>query len=145
MSPKDIKGLVYAFNTAQIDQIWTAIKFPVMRSAAVLNERSAESHVTTRERLYNQKFEEWSPEGPEREKHWSVLEKAFTTMKTWYDKTERKWLMGDTFSYANILAVSGLFMFKWVLCKDEWKRITTWHDGYWERLLVEVERECMVI
>ena len=143
--PEGTKGLISAFATMFSDQIRPAIKFPLVRVAEVLNERSAEYFLTTRQIHFNQKIEEWSPEGPEREKHWSIFEKALATGKAVYDKTEGKWLMGNTFSYADILTASGLFWFKRVLRDDEWKRIAAWHDGHWERLLADVERECKVI
>jgi len=140
--PKDTKGLICAFGAAYMDQFWPATKFPLVRSREILTERSAEYYLTTRQQYFSQKVEEWSPEGPERDQHWSIFEKAFTAVKKWYDKTDGKWLMGNTFSYADILAASGLFWFKMVLHDDEWKRLAAWHDGRWEKLLADVESEC---
>ena len=143
--PEGTKGLISAFATMLSDQIEPAKKFPVLRSKEALNERSAEYFLTTRQIHFNQKIEEWSPEGPEREKHWSIVEKALAACKAVYDKTEGKWLMGNTFSYADILVASRLLWFKRVLRDDEWKRIAAWHDGYWERSLADIERECKVM
>ena len=70
-----------------------------MRAKEILKERSAE-------------FAEISPEGSERDQHWAVFEKAFTTAKMWYDKTDRKWLMGNTFSYADVITATNLLWFK---------------------------------
>ncbi|KAL4062936.1 hypothetical protein V8B97DRAFT_1649565 [Scleroderma yunnanense] len=142
--PKDSQGLIRAFEAAYINQVMPAIKFLLLRAREIMNEPSVEYYTTTKEEHFKQKFEEFSPEGPERDQHWSVLEKGFTTIKTWYDNTDGKWLMGSTFSYADILAGSGLFWFKRVLHDDEWKRVAAWHDGHWKRLLADVERECKV-
>ena len=143
--PEDTKGLISAFGTMLLNQIFPVVKFLVLRSKEVLNERSAEYYLTKRQIHFNQKIEEWSPEGPERERHWSILEKTLAAWKAVYDKTEGKWLMGNTFSYADILTASLLFWFKRVLHDDEWKRVAAWHDGHWERLLADVERECKVM
>ena len=143
--PKGTEGLIGAFATVYPEQFRPAIKILLMRSMEVLNERSREYYLAAREEQFNQKMEDWSPEGPERDRHWSVIEKAFTTMKIWFDKSEGKWLMGNTFSYADILAATHLFWFKKVLHVDEWKKIAAWHDGQWERLLADVERECKVV
>ncbi|KAL4075528.1 hypothetical protein J3A83DRAFT_4369686 [Scleroderma citrinum] len=143
--PKDTKGLIRVFDTAYTDQILPALKFLLLRSREILRQPSAEYYTTTREKYFNQTFGELSPEGPERDQHWSALEKGFATVKTWYDKTDGKWLMGSTFSYADILAASGLFWLKKVLHDDEWKRVAGWHGGQWGRLLVDAERECKVV
>ena len=140
--PEDTKGLIHAFNTAHFGQLLPAIKFPLMRLGGVLRERSLKYYLTTRERYFNQQIEEWSPEGPEREQHWAVLEKAFETWMTWHGKTEGKWFMGNTFSYADVLVVSSLFWLKKVLHENEWNRIATWHDGQLKDLFADVEREC---
>lgn len=108
--------MICAFGAAYMDQFWPATKFPLVRSREILTERSAEYYLTTRQQYFSQKIEKWSPEGPERDQQWSIFEKAFTAAKKWYDKTDGKWLMGNTFSYADILAASGLFWFKKWCC-----------------------------
>ncbi|KIM62333.1 hypothetical protein SCLCIDRAFT_1215203 [Scleroderma citrinum Foug A] len=95
--PKDTNGLICAIESAYINQILLAYKFLVVRSVEVLRDRSAEFCVATREKYFNQKFAEFSPEGPERDQHWATLEKVYTTAKIWYHNTDGKWLMGDTF------------------------------------------------
>ena len=142
--PKDTKGLISAFDTAYVSQLWPAVKFPLLRGKEILREGSIEYYVSTRQRYFNLKSEEWSPEGPERDQHWSALEKAFATAKTWYDKTDGRWIMGDTFSYADILAASALVWLNKVLYDDEWRRLATWNDGEWGKLLADVKSECNV-
>ncbi|KAL4077577.1 hypothetical protein J3A83DRAFT_4388889 [Scleroderma citrinum] len=144
--PKDTKGLIRAFNTAEVDQIVPIRKFLFLRAREIFTGRSAEYFTTTREKYFNQKFEEFSPEGsPERDQHWSSLEKAFTTTKMWCNQSDGKWFMGNIFSYVDILAAARVFWLKKILHDDEWKRIARWHDGMWERVLVDVERECKVV
>ena len=142
--PKDTKSLISAFDIAYVGQIWPAVKFPLVRAKEILREGSVEYYLSTRQKYFNQKLEEWSPEGPERDQHWSALEKAFTTVKTWYDKTDGRWITGDTFSYADILVASSLVWLSKVLHDDEWRRLTTWNDGAWEKLLADVKSECKV-
>ncbi|KAF8844170.1 hypothetical protein BDN67DRAFT_963274 [Paxillus ammoniavirescens] len=57
-------------------------------------------------------------------------------------RQDGKWLMGDTFSYADILVACGLLCFKSIFREEEWKRICSWHGGKWEKLLVDVGKEC---
>ena len=142
--PKDTNGLICAVESAYFNQISLAYKFLVVRGVEVLGDRSAEFYATTREKYFNQKFADFSPEGPERDQHWAALEKVFTAAKTWYDKTDGRWLMGDTFSYADIVIACCLVWFKMVLHDDEWEKVAAWHDGQWGRLLADVESECKV-
>ena len=143
--PNDAKGLISAVETAVVYQVLPAYGFIVVRAVEILKKPSADFYATTRETFFNQKFAEFSPEGPERDKHWAALENACTTTKTWYDKTEGKWLMGETFSHADITIATIIFSFKKVLHEDEWERTAAWHDGHWARLLADVESECKII
>ena len=143
--PKDTNGFICAVESAHINQIPPVYEFLVVRSVEILRDRSAEFYATTREKYFNKKFAEFSPEGPERDQHWAALEKIYTTAKVWYDKTDGKWFMGDTFSYADIVIASFLFWFKKVLHDDEWEKLAARHDGQWRRLLVDVESECKAV
>ncbi|KAG2116443.1 uncharacterized protein F5147DRAFT_672848 [Suillus discolor] len=73
---------------------------------------------------------------------WALLEKGYNTAYEWYQKTDGKWFMGDTFSYADIIVACRLLWFKRVLKEDEWVRISSWHGGKWAQLLADVEKEC---
>ncbi|KAI6136162.1 hypothetical protein F5141DRAFT_1287992 [Pisolithus sp. B1] len=136
------KGLIRAFDAVLINLLRPVSKFPILRASEILSERSAEYYITAREEGLKEKFSEFSPEGPKREEHWVILEQIFSTSREWYDKEEGKWLMGDTFSYADIITAAGLFWLKSVLHGDEWEKIAGWHDGRWARLLADVEKEC---
>ncbi|KAI6154080.1 hypothetical protein BKA82DRAFT_998445 [Pisolithus tinctorius] len=139
------KGLILAFDTAASNLWKAAITFPLLRSSEILNERNAKFFITAREAGLKEKFSEFSPEGPKRDEHWAIFERAMETCKEWYDSLEGKWLMGDVFSYADILIATRLFWFKRVLHDDEWEKIASWHDGRWGTLLADVERECNVV
>ncbi|KAI6133672.1 hypothetical protein EV401DRAFT_1912660 [Pisolithus croceorrhizus] len=136
------KGLIRAFDAVLINLLRPVSKFPILRASEILSERSAEYYITAREEGLKEKLSEFSPEGPKREEHWVNLEQIFSTSREWYDKEEGKWLMGDTFSYADIITAAGLFWLKSVLHGDEWEKIAGWHDGRWARLLADVEKEC---
>lgn len=136
------KGLIYAFGNAVISLILPAAKFPIFRASQILNERSAEYYITTRQVMFKVKISEFSPEGPARDEHWAIIERAFNTYKEWYDEEVGTWLMGDVFSYADIFTGSILSWLKRVLHDDEWEKIVSWHDGKWGKLLADVEKEC---
>ncbi|KAI6031231.1 hypothetical protein BKA83DRAFT_2237106 [Pisolithus microcarpus] len=136
------KGLIRAFTSALINLLQPAAIFPIFRASQILNERSAEYYMATREVMFKQKISEFSPEGPKRDEHWAIIEQAFTTSKEWYVEEEGKWLMGDVFSYADIFTASILSWLNRVLHEDEWEKIASWHDGRWGKLLADVKKEC---
>ncbi|KAI6038813.1 hypothetical protein EDC04DRAFT_2868204 [Pisolithus marmoratus] len=139
------KGLIRAFDSAFVNIGRVAIAFAFLRVSQILNERSIEYFITTRETRLNQKISEFSPEGPKRDEHWTTLQRAMGTCKEWYDKEGGKWLMGDVFSYADILVASGLFWFKRIMHDDEWEKILSWDEGRWGKLLADVEKECELV
>ncbi|KAI6012639.1 hypothetical protein F5J12DRAFT_543642 [Pisolithus orientalis] len=140
--PNKSRGLIRAFDTAVISLLRPGVKLPIVRTSEILDERSAEYYITTREATFKEKFTEFSPEGPKRDENWAILERMFNASQEWYDKEVGKWLMGDVFSYADIIIAAVLFWFKRVLHDDEWEKIASWHDGRWAKLLVDVEKEC---
>ena len=140
--PRDTQSLIHAFDTVYIDLIRPAIKFLSLRAKEILKERSVEYFVTTREQNFNQELAEFSPEGPERDQHWAGLEKVFAAAKMWYDKSDGKWIMRDTFCYADIITATNLLWLKRTLHDDEWKKIAGWHDRRWEKFLADVASEC---
>ena len=141
--PEGSKGLITAFDSALEALEGDSFKFSLLRTSQNLNERSREYFVATREVAMGAKVDEWSPEGPTRDAHWKIIEKSYyDSAKAWYDKVEGKWVMGDTFCYADIILAARSLWFKRVYHDDEWQKIASLHDGKWERLLAEVEKEC---
>ena len=141
--PKGSKGLISAFESALGALRGAAFRFCILRSSEILNERSREYFVTTREVALGDKVDEWSTEGSKRDAHWAIIEKDFYgSAKKWYERSEGKWLMGDAFSYADIILATQSLWYKRVYRDEEWKRVASLHDGKWEKHLAEVEKEC---
>ncbi|KAH7909033.1 hypothetical protein BJ138DRAFT_1136819 [Hygrophoropsis aurantiaca] len=90
--------------------------YPEKPMAEVLNPRS-------REEGYEKKWEEFSPEGPRREADWKSLMKTHDIVNGWYEKSNGRWIMGDTFSYADIIVAAEVFWYKRVFHEAEWGRI----------------------
>ncbi|KAG1849931.1 hypothetical protein DFJ58DRAFT_746550 [Suillus subalutaceus] len=73
---------------------------------------------------------------------WELLEKVYNTAYEWYEKTDGKWIIGNTLSYADIVVACHLLWYKRVLNEDEWARISSWNGGKWAQVLADVEKEC---
>lgn len=144
--PNGSKGLIKAFEPRMAALLGASVKFILLRTRSALNDCSLEYWSGKKEEDIGGKVDEWSPEGPTRDSHWAIIETSFLgSARTWYDQVEGKWLMGDTFSYADIILAARLFWFKRVLLDDEWKRVASIRDGNWGKFLADVERECNLV
>ncbi|KAG2138644.1 uncharacterized protein EDB93DRAFT_720964 [Suillus bovinus] len=134
--------LIRVFDSAYLDDTQPIVKLIYVRVAEILNPVSAEFFRRTRSERLQLPWEEFSPEGPKRDKDWAYLEQGFNKGEALWVKSGREWVMGDTFSYADIIVASRLFWYKRVLKEDEWARISSWNGGRWARVLDKVQQEC---
>ncbi|KAG1742239.1 uncharacterized protein EDB91DRAFT_302737 [Suillus paluster] len=143
--PNNSEPLIRAFDSTFMGLVRSVMKFLVARCAEVLSPASAEFFIRVRSADFPPEMprDELSPEGPKRDADWELLEKMFNTAAyEWYQKSDGKWIMGETFSYADIIVACFLLMWKRVLKDDEWARISSWNGGKWAQVLADVEKEC---
>jgi len=143
--PNHSEGLIRAFDSAHNDLLRPGIKFILGRSAEILSTDSANFFMDTRCRNFNLPWDEFTSKGQKREAEWALLEKGYSTTYEWYQKSHGRWIMGDTFSYADIIVACELLWYKRVLREDEWIRISSWNEGKWAQLLTDVEKECNLV
>jgi glutathione S-transferase len=139
--PHNSEALIRTFYPAHEGLLMPAIKFILGRSAEILSPDSAKFFMEVRCKGFKLPWDEFTSEA-RRDAEWELLEKAYNTMYEWYQKTSGKWIMGDTFSYADIIVACSLLWYKRVLKTDEWARINSWNEGKWVQLLTDVEKEC---
>jgi glutathione S-transferase len=139
--PHNSEALIRAFYSAHEGLRMPASKFVLGRSAEILSPDSAKFFMEARCKNFKLPWDEFTSE-VRRDAEWELLEKAYNTIYEWYQKTSGKWIMGDTFSYADIIVACSLLWYKRVLRKDEWARISSWNEGKWVQLLTDVEKEC---
>ena len=108
--PKDTEGLIRVFADVYTDQLMPAIKFLIVRAVEIMREPSAQCYITTKEKCFNQNLAEFSPEGPERDKHWSILEKGFVMTKRWSPCLDKVTATGNCWHFFVIREYVGL---KW--------------------------------
>jgi len=142
--PHNSEALIRAFDTAFMGLLMPAVKFVIGRSAEVLSPDSAKFFMDVRSKEFKLPWDEFLSEGPKLEAEWQLLENVYNTVYEWYQKSNGKWIMGDTFSYADIIIACWLLGFKRVLTEDEWARISSWNGGKWAQVLADVEKECNI-
>jgi glutathione S-transferase len=140
--PHGSEMLIRVFHSAYLDEAHPIVRLVLVRTAEILNSASAEFFRRTRSERLQLSWEEFSPEGPKRDGDWAYLEQGFNKGEELYAKCGGRWVMGDTFSYADITVACRLLWFKRVLKEDEWARVSSWNGGRWAKMLDDVQQEC---
>ena len=133
--PNNSETLIRAFDSAYMGLIRPAFKSVLGRSAEILSPDSAKFLMEVRSTGFKLP---WNEVVAERK----LLEKGYSAVYKWYQKSNGKWIMGDTFSYADITVACFLLWYKRVLKEDEWAEISSWNGGKWTQVLTDVEKEC---
>ncbi|KAG1841902.1 hypothetical protein DFJ58DRAFT_807280 [Suillus subalutaceus] len=87
------------------------------------------------------RWEDMAPEGKAQEM-WTALKKGLGVVDGWYQKSGDRWIMGDTFSFADIVVASWIAWWNVVLNEQECREVHALHGGRWARLLADVNTEC---
>ncbi|KAG2363829.1 hypothetical protein BDR07DRAFT_1281331 [Suillus spraguei] len=134
--PNNSETLIRAFDSAHFSLIRPALNSLFARTAEVLSPPNAKFFIKVRS------LDIPLPWDAKYDEDWNLLEKGYNTLYEWYQKTDGKWIMGDTFSYSDIVVACVLLWYKRVMKEDEWARISSWNGGKWARHLADVEKEC---
>lgn len=146
-TPRLIPEGTHALQGAFRDNFWskalpvfiiTVADFPLRltkpRSAEYFEKhRSADFGVPTLEAL------RVPPEAKDAE--WEKVKDGFGSLDALMKKND-VWVMGDTPSFADFVMASLIRPVKLLYGteSEEWKRIMSWHEGRWERLMTAVEK-----
>ncbi|KAG2046566.1 hypothetical protein BDR06DRAFT_964907 [Suillus hirtellus] len=114
--PNNSESLTREFDSAHFRLIIPAVKSIFARSTEILSPASAKLFIGVRS------IDVPLPWDATYSEDWALLEKGYNPAHEWYQKTDGKWFMGDTCSYADII-------FKLVLKENEWVRISSWNGG----------------
>ncbi|KAG2030524.1 hypothetical protein BDR03DRAFT_878120 [Suillus americanus] len=134
--PNNSEPLIRAFDSAYLSLTLPGFKPLFLRTIEALSPASAKFFIGVRS------VDVPLPWDVNFDANWKILEKGYNTAYEWYQKTEGRWIMGDTFSYADIIVACQLLWYKRVLKEDEWARISSWHGGKWAQVLADAEKEC---
>ncbi|KAH7907798.1 hypothetical protein BJ138DRAFT_1013958 [Hygrophoropsis aurantiaca] len=141
--PNNSNALIRVFDPAFGAANQAAIKLIMRRTTDILNPRSKDYFIRARTKMFRlARWEDLAPDGERRDTDWANLKKGLETVNGWYEKSDGQWIMGNTFSYADIIVACRIFWYKNVLTDEEWRELSSWNDGRWARLVEEAEKEC---
>ncbi|GJJ15314.1 hypothetical protein Clacol_009590 [Clathrus columnatus] len=147
--PKGSKGLQWSFHETIIKiGIFGTISLIMPYIYGNLNETSQPHFRATRERYFTKPLTDTCPpKGSEEwDEIWKALEKAKSRIRiagldelaTSLDKNgllaDNPYIMGDVFSYADIVAASSLYTLP-IVHPTEWEKVREWNGGRWGQLL----------
>lgn len=135
--PRDTKPLMAAFESGILNALKPLFLLQVSLSNFILNPASEKFFRTTREARFGKPIEEFSPVGPQRNADLANTKEAFASVVEWLKKSEGKFVLGDTVSYADAILAGWLV---WIRATGEiWGEVATWHDGRLAAYLENVE------
>ncbi|OAX41662.1 hypothetical protein K503DRAFT_735171 [Rhizopogon vinicolor AM-OR11-026] len=113
-----------------------------VRTLELQKDTSREFFITTRLKMLREtSWGDVAPEDKAREQ-WAALKKGLGEVDGWYQKSEGRWIMGDVFSFADIVVAGWLVWWDAILNEEERQEIYALHGGRWGRLLTDLNSEC---
>ena len=136
--PPGTKPLVAAFEAGVVNAMSGLFPVQLTATCGILNPSSEAYFRRTREPMFGRKVEEFSSEGPQRDADVAKGKAAFDAVDGWLAKSEGKFVLGDSISYADAV-LGGWFV--WIKVTNLiWGDVATWHNGRWATHLENVER-----
>ena len=119
-----------------------SLRLLMARTLEIQKDNSREFFIKTRLRMIGETS--WSDVAPEDkiQVQWAALKNGLGVVDGWYQKSEGRWIMGDIFSFADIIVVCWLVWWNAILKEEERQEIYALHEGRWGRLLRDVNSEC---
>ncbi|EKM76096.1 hypothetical protein AGABI1DRAFT_79084 [Agaricus bisporus var. burnettii JB137-S8] len=140
--PLGSEALQAAFHDQFFKHLFSFAPFIVGKVPNVLNQVSSDYYRDTREKMFGKPFEEIYPVGEDLVKDLAQAEEFFDTLNGWYSESRGPYFMGDNPSFADFVVGGFLLSLKIIHGEDsaEWKSITTWSNGRWQKLLMDLEK-----
>ncbi|KAG1728492.1 uncharacterized protein EDB91DRAFT_853825 [Suillus paluster] len=141
--PRGAHVLIETFESLFINTVLNpAFRLLMVRTLENLNDSSREYFIDSRLKMFRETH--WEDMAPEEkaQQMWAALKKGLGVVDGWYQKSGGRWIMGDTFSFADIVVVSWMAWWNAILNEQERQEIHALHGGRWARLLADVNSEC---
>ncbi|KAF8965876.1 hypothetical protein BDZ97DRAFT_1810125 [Flammula alnicola] len=140
--PHNTLGLQTPFNDTyggQMDALWN---FILPATCLVLNPPSEEYFRRTREKLFGTTLEDLVPKGENAVVEWAKYKDGLGKVDTWYAKSGGPFLIGDAVSWADFVVAAYLIWLRIIWGEDsqQWKDITSWHQGRWKILIDNLKK-----
>jgi glutathione S-transferase len=139
--PCSTNVLMAAFEPMYCDTAYgKAVKYILTRTLAIQNDSSREYFINTRLAMFGATSWEEMEENPEQQ--WEDWKKGLSEIDGWYQKSGGKWIMGDTFSFADMVVACRTMWWNAILDEEKRQELHCLNDGRWVKVLADVNAEC---
>ncbi|KAF9240703.1 hypothetical protein BU15DRAFT_61367 [Melanogaster broomeanus] len=134
--PPGTKPLFASLESGVVGALGGILMLQLALSCYGLNPASEKYFRETREAAFGMKIEEFSPES-KREADLAKAKGDLAAVDGWLAKSDGKYVMGNTISYADGILAGWLIWIK--VTNGIWKDVATWHSGRWQTYLAAME------
>jgi len=139
--PRGANVLMTTFEPTYCDVAYgKAVLFVVARTLAIQNESSREYFINTRLEMLGESS--WEVVEKNAEQKWEDLKNGLDEVDKWYQKSGGKWIMGDTFSFADMVVACRTMWWNTILDDEKREELHSLNGGRWARVLAAVNAEC---
>ncbi|EIW76250.1 hypothetical protein CONPUDRAFT_64556 [Coniophora puteana RWD-64-598 SS2] len=138
--PANINSLAAAFEAEVCGALDPILLLLISLSASILNPTSAKFYKSTREVIFDKKFEEFASVGAKRAEGWKKAEEGLGKIADWLATNgDSKYVLGDTASYADCILAGYMGWVTTIIPGAGLKSLENWHDGRWIKHLNAME------
>jgi len=139
--PSGTNVLMAAFEPTYCSVAYAnAVKYILKRTLTVQNESSREYFISTRLAMLG--ASSWDAIEQNAEQQWEDWKKGLAEVDKWYQKSGGKWIMGDTFSFADMMVACRTMWWNTILDEEQRQEFHSLNGGRWAQVLADVNAEC---
>ncbi|KAG0708474.1 hypothetical protein DFH29DRAFT_892791 [Suillus ampliporus] len=139
--PRGAEALIGLFEPAYCSVAYgKAVDFILEKTLEILNDSSREYFIQTRLELLGEM--RWEAVKEKAQHQWEDLKKGLDEIDKWYQKSGGKWIMGNTFSFADMVVACRTMWWNTIFGEEQRREFHSWNGGRWARVLTDVNVEC---
>lgn len=139
--PRGANVLMAMFEPTYCDVAYgKAVNYIVTRTLTIQNESSREYFISTRLELLG--ASSWEVVEENAEQQWENWKNGLAEVDKWYQKSGGKWIMGDTFSFADMVVACRMIWWNLILDEEKRQELHSLNGGRWAQVLADVNAEC---
>jgi len=139
--PRGANALITTFEPTYCSVAYRkAAKYMLTKTLEILNDSSRENFIRTRLEMFGET--RWEAMEENAQQQWEDWKKGLDEVDKWYQKSGGKWIMGDTFSFADMVVACRTIWWNAILDEEQLQELHSWNGGRWVRVLADVNAEC---
>ncbi|KAG2147450.1 uncharacterized protein EDB93DRAFT_1250595 [Suillus bovinus] len=140
--PRGTSALISLFEPAFCSTAYgKVVNLILTKTLEIMKDTNREYFIQTRLELLGESRWETVTEA-NAQQQWEELKKGLDEIDKWYQKGGGKWIMGDTFSFADMVVACRMMWWNTIFDKEQLRELHSWNGGRWAHVLADVNAEC---